>query len=165
VLDADAINVLGTGSGRLASRSKTIVLTPHPGEMARLAGVTTAAVQADRLSVATRVAAATHASVILKGHQTLVVTPEGRVGINPTGNPGMATGGSGDVLTGMVAAWVGQLADVSDACRLAVYLHGAAGDAAAAEVGEVAVTAGEIAGHIGAAFRTLVDDEGGEAFA
>ncbi len=155
VLDADALNVLSASRGPLAGRSRTVVLTPHPGEMARLSGVTTADVQADRIAVATRVAAETRASVILKGHQTLVVTPSGRVGVNPTGNPGMATGGSGDVLSGTVAAWLGQLADVEDACRLAVYLHGAAGDLAAERHGEVSMTAGDLADCLGEAIKNL----------
>jgi NAD(P)H-hydrate epimerase len=160
VIDADAISVLAGMVGPLSVRSKAVVMTPHPGELARFASVSTSEVQANRIGVATSVAARARASVILKGHQTLIVSPEGRVGINPTGNPGMATGGSGDVLTGMVAAWLGQVADVNDACRLAVYLHGAAGDLAAAAQGEAALIAGDIAVHIGAALRALASGGG-----
>jgi ADP-dependent NAD(P)H-hydrate dehydratase / NAD(P)H-hydrate epimerase len=161
VIDADAINVLAGLDGPLSALSKPVVMTPHPGELARFAGLSTAEVQASRIGVATSVAARAHATVILKGHQTLIVSPEGRVGINPTGNPGMATGGSGDVLTGMLGAWLGQVVDADDACRLAVYLHGAAGDLAAEAQGEVAMTAGDIAGHLGAALRALAAGDGG----
>jgi NAD(P)H-hydrate epimerase len=94
----------------------------------------------------------------LKGHRTLVATPEGTVYINPTGNPGMATGGSGDVLTGMVAGWLAQGLGVTAACLLAVYLHGAAGDLAAADLGEAAMTAGDIVARIGAATLALASD-------
>ena len=96
--------------------------------------------------------------MILKGHRTLVATPEGTVYINPTGNPGMATGGSGDVLTGMVAGWLAQGLGVTAACLLAVYLHGAAGDLAAADLGEAAMTAGDIVARIGAATLALASD-------
>ena len=93
--------------------------------------------------------------VILKGHRTVVATPEGRAFVNVTGNPGMATGGTGDVLTGMVAAWCAQLLDVEAACKVAVYLHGLAGDLAEADEGEVAMTATDVAHHIGDAVLDL----------
>ena len=83
---------------------------------------------------------------MLKGHRTLIATPDEKVFINPTGNPGMATGGTGDVLTGMIAAWLAQLLDAEAACKLAVYLHGMAGDLAEADEGEVAMTAADVAG-------------------
>jgi NAD(P)H-hydrate epimerase len=92
---------------------------------------------------------------VLKGHRTLIATPDERVFINPTGNPGMATGGTGDVLTGMIAAWLGQLLDAEAACRLAVYLHGMAGDLAEADDGEVAMIASDLAAHIGDAIMEL----------
>ena len=93
--------------------------------------------------------------VVLKGHRTLIATPDDKVFINPTGNPGMATGGTGDILTGMIAAWLGQLLDAEAACRLAVYLHGLAGDLAEADEGEVAMTAADVAGHLGDAMLEL----------
>jgi len=93
--------------------------------------------------------------VVLKGHRTLIATPDGTVFINPTGNPGMATGGTGDVLCGMIAAWVAQLLDAEAACKLSVYLHGMAGDLAEADDGEVAMTAGDVAAHIGDAILEL----------
>ncbi len=101
--------------------------------MARLVGSTVDEVQANRIEVATDFATTHRVYVVLKGHRTLIATPDGHVFINPTGNPGMATGGTGDVLTGMIAAWLAQLLDAEAACRLAVFLHGAAGDLAEAE--------------------------------
>ena len=97
-----------------------------------------------------------------KGHRTLIATPEGHVFINPTGNPGMATGGSGDVLTGMIAAWLAQLLDAEAACRLAVFLHGAAGDLAEGEEGQAAMTASDILAQLGPALTRLMGAEKGE---
>ena len=111
--------------------------------------------QSNRLEVARDFATSHHVYVVLKGHRTLVATPDGKVFINPTGNPGMATGGSGDVLTGMIAAWLAQLLDAEAACKLAVYLHGLAGDLAEADEGDVAMTAGDIAQHLGDAMLEL----------
>ena len=91
--------------------------------------------------------------VVLKGHRTLVVSPEGRTAINRTGNPGMATGGTGDVLTGVIAAWLAQLLDAEAATRVGVYLHGKAGDLAADAVGAPALVAGDILRYLGAAWR------------
>ena len=96
-----------------------------------------------------------HLYVVLKGHRTVIATPEGRVFINPTGNAGMATGGTGDVLTGMIAAWLGQLLDAEAACRLAVFLHGAAGDRAEASEGEVSMIASDVLAHVGDALGEL----------
>src|SRR5207344_1851477 len=93
--------------------------------------------------------------VVLKGHRTLIATPGGKTFINQTGNPGMATGGTGDVLTGMIAAWLAQLLDAEAACKLAVYLHGMAGDLAEADEGEVAMTSADVASHLGDATLDL----------
>ena len=123
--------------------------------------MTVADVQRSRIDVARDFATSRHAYVILKGYRTLVATPEGVVYINPTGNPGMATGGSGDVLTGMVAGWLAQGVGATAACLLAVYLHGAAGDLAAAALGEAAMTAGDIVAHLGAATLDLTSGEAG----
>jgi len=159
VLDADALTVAATSLGALrGTPERPVVITPHPGEMARLIGAAAADVQRHRLEVARDFATAHHVYVILKGHRTLIATPEGTVYINPTGNPGMATGGSGDVLTGMVAGWLAQGLGVTAACLLAVYLHGAAGDLAAADLGEAAMTAGDIVARIGAATLALASD-------
>jgi NAD(P)H-hydrate epimerase len=156
VLDADALNVFAGDAEGLVGRDGTdIIVTPHPREMARLAGLSTDAVQASRLEVARDFATSHRVHVILKGHRTLVVSPDGRTSINLTGNPGMATGGTGDVLLGMVAAWCGQGMDPDEAARLAVYLHGLAGDLAESEVGEVALIATDVVSHIGAAILDL----------
>src|SRR5207248_10688013 len=100
-------------------------------------------------------AVAHHVYVVLKGHRTLIATRDEKVFINSTGNPGMATGGTGDVLTGMIAAWLAQLLDAEAACKVAVYLHGMAGDLADADEGEVAMTSADLAGHIGDAILEL----------
>ena len=156
VIDADGLNAFADDPDRLAGREgRDVIITPHPGEMARLVGMSTDEVQASRLEIARNFAVAHHVYVVLKGHRTLIATPDEKVFINPTGNPGMATGGTGDVLTGMIAAWLAQLLDAEAACKLAVYLHGMAGDLAEADEGEVAMTAGDLAGHLGDAILEL----------
>ena len=156
VIDADGLNAFAGDPDRLSGREgRDVIITPHPGEMARLVGMSTDEVQASRVEIARNFAVAHHAYVVLKGHRTLIATPDERVFINPTGNPGMATGGTGDVLTGMVAAWLAQLLDAEAACRLAVYLHGMAGDLAEADRSEVSLTASDLAGHIGDAVLDL----------
>ena len=156
VVDADGLNAFVDDPDRLSGREgRDVIITPHPGEMARLVGMSTDEVQASRLEIARNFAVAHHVYVVLKGHRTLIATPEAKVFINPTGNAGMATGGTGDVLTGMIAAWLAQLLDAEAACQLAVYLHGMAGDLAEADEGEVAMTAGDLAGHLGDAVMEL----------
>jgi len=156
VIDADGLNAFGANPDRLAGREgRDVIITPHPGEMARLVGMSTDEVQASRLEIARNFAAAHRVYVVLKGHRTLIATPDERIFINPTGNPGMATGGTGDVLTGMIAAWLAQLLDAEAACKIAVYLHGMAGDLAEADEGEVALTSSDLASHIGAAILEL----------
>jgi NAD(P)H-hydrate epimerase len=125
--------------------------------MARLVGVSVADVQSNRIQVATDFATTHRLYLVLKGHRTLIATPEGRVYINPTGNPGMATGGTGDVLTGMIAAWLAQLLDAEAACRLAVFLHGAAGDLAEAKQGQVGMIATDLLDHLGGALKVLLE--------
>jgi len=160
VLDADAITVLAADPGRLVGREeRDVIITPHPGEMARLIGSSVEDVQANRIEVAADFAATRHVYVVLKGHRTIIATPDGRVYINPTGNPGMATGGTGDTLTGMIAAWLAQLLDAEAACRLAVFLHGAAGDLAEAEEGQVGMVASDVIAHLGEALRRLTSRE------
>ena len=156
VLDADALTVLADDPGRLiGSDDRDVILTSHPGEMARLVGCSPDEVQAHRIDIARDFSTTHHVYVVLKGHRTIIATPDGRVFINPTGNAGMATGGTGDVLTGMVAAWLAQLLDAEAACRLAVFLHGAAGDLAAAQVGQAAMTASDVLAHFGNALDQL----------
>lgn len=156
VVDADGLNAFNANPDRLAGREgRDVIITPHPGEMARLVGMSTDEVQASRLEIARNFAVAHRVYVVLKGHRTLIATPDDRIFINPTGNPGMATGGTGDVLTGMIAAWLAQLLDAEAACKIAVYLHGMAGDLAEADEGEVAMTSADLAGHIGDAILEL----------
>jgi ADP-dependent NAD(P)H-hydrate dehydratase / NAD(P)H-hydrate epimerase len=157
VLDADALNALA-GRTELLERCKTMpILTPHPGEMARLLGTTPQKVNADRVGSAARFAAAHRALVVLKGARTLVAHPDGRVAICPTGNPGMATAGTGDVLTGVMVGLLAQGLSGWEAARAAVYLHGLAGDLAASEVGPVGMTAGDLSRHLPAARRHAME--------
>ncbi|HKB07210.1 MAG TPA: NAD(P)H-hydrate dehydratase [Candidatus Polarisedimenticolia bacterium] len=155
VLDADGVNAFTSDEGSLSGRKRPLVLTPHPGEMGRLLGTSSRDVQSRRLSLARDFARRHHCFLVLKGHRSLVATPGGLVHINPTGNPGMATGGAGDVLTGLLAGLIAQGIDVSGATRLGVYLHGLAGDLAAAEVGEAPLIARDILQHFPAALQRL----------
>ncbi|OFW02206.1 MAG: hypothetical protein A3I61_15430 [Acidobacteria bacterium RIFCSPLOWO2_02_FULL_68_18] len=160
VLDADALTVLANDPAALAGREdRDLIITPHPGEMARLVGSSVEEVQGHRIEVAGNFAASHRAYVVLKGHRTIIATPEGHVFINPTGNAGLATGGTGDVLAGMIAAWLAQLLDAEAACRLAVFLHGAAGDLAEAGEGQVAMTASSVVARLGEALNRLTSAE------
>jgi ADP-dependent NAD(P)H-hydrate dehydratase / NAD(P)H-hydrate epimerase len=143
VADADALNcVAGSDfNGNAGLR----VITPHPGEMSRLAGTTIAEVQADRIACARALATSRKITVVLKGERTLIAFPDGRVWINPTGSPSMATGGTGDILTGMVAGLLGQFPDDPDrAIAAAVYLHSRAGELAAQHQSEQTVIATDL---------------------
>jgi ADP-dependent NAD(P)H-hydrate dehydratase / NAD(P)H-hydrate epimerase len=156
VLDADALNAFADEPERLTGgEGRHVIITPHPGEFARLTGVTASEVQANRVELARSFAATHRVYVVLKGHRTVIATPEEAVFINPTGNPGMASGGMGDVLTGMVAGWLGQLLDAEAACTLGVYLHGSAGDLAEAAEGESALVASDVLAHLGDAVLEL----------
>lgn len=157
VLDADGLNAFaGEHAARLTGRDgHDIIITPHPGEMGRLMGLSTEQVQKDRVAAARTFAEQHQLHVVLKGHRTLIAAPEGTVAINMTGNPGMATGGTGDVLTGVIAGWFGQLLDAEGAARLGVYLHGHAGDLAMADLGEVALTASDLLTYLGDAVLEL----------
>jgi NAD(P)H-hydrate epimerase len=159
VLDADALNAIAAensaGPPRHLGSTWPRVLTPHPGEAARLLSISTASVQEDRLDAVRRLASSTGAWVVLKGHRTLVAGPGGRVSINSTGNPGMATGGMGDVLTGMIGALLARGMEPPDAARLAVFAHGDAGDRAAAARGQEGLTASDLLEALPATFREL----------
>jgi hydroxyethylthiazole kinase-like uncharacterized protein yjeF len=156
VLDADALNAFAGEPERLMGRDEVaVVITPHPGEMARLLNTSIEAVQRDRVRHAREFAASHRVHVVLKGHRTVIATPDGRTFVNLTGNSGMATGGTGDLLTGMVAAWFAQLLDAEAACKLAVYVHGTAGDLAEADEGEVSLIAGDVAARLGDAILEL----------
>jgi len=144
VLDADALNALAGDTGILREMQAPVVITPHPGEMARLMGTDIREIQRDRLAVATSAAADWNVVVLLKGARTIVATPSGAVYINPSGNPGMATAGSGDVLTGVVAALIGQGLEASQAAAAGAYIHGLAGDIAARRHGMMSMVAGDI---------------------
>ena len=146
VIDADGLNAFAGSMEALRADKRIRVLTPHPGEMGRLAGRKTSEIVAHRLEVARKFAQDHGIQLVLKGFRTLTASPEGQVWVNPTGNPGMATGGSGDVLTGITAALLAQYPDRSptEVTAAAVYLHGLAGDMAARELGEASVIAGDI---------------------
>ena len=171
VIDADALNALagqtellkGASAGKDShAKPRTLVLTPHPGEMARLIGGSVKQVEADRVSLARRFATEHGVTLVLKGWRTLIAHPDGRVGVNTTGNPSMAKGGSGDILTGMVAAMLGQYPDrVAEAVEAAVFLHGLAGDFACLAQDEHTVLATDTVDHLWRAFRARVQDADG----
>ncbi len=153
VLDADGLNAFEGMAERLEGGRRPLVITPHPGEMARLTGLSIPEIQANRLEVARKFAHDHNLIVVLKGHRTLIASPDGTVWVNPTGNPGMASGGTGDVLTGMVAGLIAQHPDRAfDATVLAVYLHGLAGDLACEEVGEHSLVATDLVRFLPQAF-------------
>jgi NAD(P)H-hydrate epimerase len=143
-------------------KRRTIVLTPHPGEMARLVGSSVKEVGADRVGLARRFATDNGVTLVLKGWRTLVAHPDGRVAVNTTGNPAMAKGGSGDILTGIVAAMLAQYPErVAEAVEAAVFLHGLAGDFATLAQDEHTVLATDTVAHLWQAFRARVEDEDG----
>ena len=169
VIDADGLNAYAGRAEQLRSGAPRI-LTPHPGEAARLLGRSTAEVQEDRIGTALQLAELTGAVVVLKGHRTVIADSDGRVAINPTGNPGMATGGSGDVLAGLIAGWLAQdevahgptesrstraeIRGFSAAC-LGTFLHGLAGDRAAKNLGEISLAAGDLLGELPSAIESI----------
>jgi NAD(P)H-hydrate epimerase len=162
VIDADALNAYAGRADALNGEGRVMVLTPHPGEMARLAGMTIKEVEADRVGLARRFAMEHKLTLVLKGWRTLVARPDGRVAVNTSGNPAMAKGGSGDILTGMVAALLAQYGeDAARAVEAAVYLHGLAGDFAARAMDEHTVLATDTVTHLSDAFRYRVKDAGG----
>jgi NAD(P)H-hydrate epimerase len=144
VVDADAVTILAENQDVIADIKAPLVLTPHPGEMARLAGVDIAAVQADRVGVARAQAERFSAIVVLKGAHSIIAAPDGSLFINPTGNPGMASGGMGDVLTGVIGSFLAQGLDPLEAACVGTYLHGLAGDFAVMERGERSLVASDL---------------------
>ncbi len=144
VLDADGINAVVGHREVLGKIHAPLVVTPHPGEMARLVGCSTADVQEDRLGVSARLAQEQKVCVVLKGAGTVIAGPDGRLAVNPTGNPGMATAGTGDVLTGMITGLMAQGLSPWEAACAGVYLHGLAGDLAASDQGETGLIAGDV---------------------
>jgi NAD(P)H-hydrate epimerase len=152
VLDADGLNALSGQTQQIASRQAPLIITPHPGEFARLLGTTVAEVQANRSALARQFAWEHRVIVVLKGHGT-VVTDGLRLYINKTGNPGMATGGTGDVLTGLIAALLGQGMEPFTAAQLGVHLHGLAGDLARERLGEPSLIATDLLKYLPGAFQ------------
>ena len=153
VLDADALNILGAHPEWLPELPQESILTPHPKELENLTGFCTDSY--DRMVKSRELAVKLQLYIIIKGHHTMICTPGGHVHINPTGNAGMATAGSGDVLTGVLAGLLACNYSPEEACLLGVYLHGLAGDIARDELGEESMTAGDIAEHLPAAFKKL----------
>ena len=161
VVDADGLNAFEGRTGELNGKGRTLVITPHPGEMARLAGCSIADVQKDRLGTARKFAREHELIVVLKGHRTLVVQPDGEAWVNTTGNPGMATGGTGDILTGMVAGMMAQHSTSSfPAVLAAVHLHGLAGDVMREKVGEHSLVATDLLQGLPEAFRRTQEAAG-----
>jgi hydroxyethylthiazole kinase-like uncharacterized protein yjeF len=155
VCDADGLNALAKASHHAWRPGQQTVLTPHPGEMARLLDRTTAEVQADRLQAARTLAVESGAVVVLKGQRTVVARPDGFAAVNPTGNPGLAKGGTGDVLAGVVGALLARGCDAWTAAVAAVFVHGRAGDLAAARTGQESLLAGDVVDALGEAIRSL----------
>jgi len=154
VVDADGLNAFDGRADLLNGAGRVLVLTPHPGEMARLLGMTVKEVEADRIKLARKFATEHKLTLVLKGWRTLVAHPDGRIAVNTTGNPAMAKGGSGDILTGIVAAMLAQYPeDVGSAVEAAVYLHGLAADVAARAMDEHTVLATDAGTHLSDAFR------------
>jgi hydroxyethylthiazole kinase-like uncharacterized protein yjeF len=144
ILDADGLTALSTQPKTLPAANRSLILTPHPGEMARLINSTVKEVQEDRIGVSRKFSQSNHVHLVLKGFRTLIATPKGEVFINPTGNPGMASGGTGDVLTGMIGGLICQGFDILTSLQISVYLHGLVGDKVAQEVGEKSLVATDI---------------------
>jgi NAD(P)H-hydrate epimerase len=155
VIDADGITAIAGHPDVFKNKKAPMVLTPHPGEMARLTGKDVAGIQNSRKDVALEAANLYNTVLVLKGHRTIVVSPNGDLYENQTGNAGMATGGTGDVLTGMIAAFTAQGADLFTASVLGVYFHGMAGDAAAREKGPLSLLATDLLNKLPDVLKTL----------
>jgi len=170
VIDADGLNAFAGVSNGLDGSKLTLVLTPHPGEMSRLTGKSVADIQRDRIGVAREFASTHKCILVLKGHRTLIAFPDGLVWVNVTGNPGMGTGGSGDVLTGITAGMMAQAHSMTEgdhwgrAVLAAVYLHGLAGDVAREKIGEASMIASDITGNLPEAFKKAKQHVGLKGF-
>jgi NAD(P)H-hydrate epimerase len=157
VIDADGLNALSEDPDILLNKKSAIViLTPHPGEMGRLAGIPTKAVEQDRIGVARAFAVKYGLYLILKGARTVITAPDGSVAINGSGNPGMASGGMGDVLTGVLAAFIAQGYDPFSACKMGVFIHGHAADLTASEKGEIGISALDVQERLPYAIKDLM---------
>ncbi len=154
VLDADALNCIADNPEILKKRKSDIIITPHPGEMGRLCGITAKEVNAGRVDVALSFAKKYGVITVLKGSGTVIASPNGQALLNTTGNSGMATGGSGDVLAGMTAGLLAQGKSAFDCAAAAVYLHGLAGDFAAEKLGKISMLPSDIIDCIAQAFKS-----------
>jgi NAD(P)H-hydrate epimerase len=157
VIDADGLNALVNALDVLKKAKAPVIMTPHPGEMGRLLGISSGDVQKDRIGIAGDFAKKHKVTLVLKGADTVIAAPDGRVFINSRGNPGMATGGTGDVLTGMIGSLLAQGYIATQAACLGVYLHGLAGDLAAKEKGEMGMIAGDLIEKIPDAIQETID--------
>ncbi len=153
VIDADGLNAFAAHAALLGKHRAATVITPHPGEMARLTGLAVEEIQKSRETVARQFSRNCRVVVVLKGEHTVVSNIDGECYTNDTGNPGMATGGAGDVLTGVIAALIGQGLSIFDSARLGVYLHGLAGDMVASKQGEIGLIASDLIDTIPLAIR------------
>lgn len=156
VIDADALNIISKRVSLLAEIRAGAVITPHPGEMSRLTGKSIEYIMANRIETAREFAVKWKVTVVLKGADTVTALPNGDTYINSTGNPGMATAGAGDVLTGVIASLIGQGIPMEKAAVTGVYLHGLAGDIASAEFGEYGMIASDIAAKLPAAIKSIL---------
>lgn len=157
IVDADGLNALAQAREKIPAR-RTLALTPHPGEAGRLLGSSAKKVESDRLRTVRKLAASAKTHVLLKGHRTLISDPRGNVQVNLTGNAGMATGGTGDVLTGILGSLLAQGVDIEEALPLGAHLHGLAGDLAAAVVGKTSLIATDLIEKLPEALRSLGAD-------
>jgi len=155
VIDADAITLVADNPKILKEAKAPIVLTPHPGEMSRLAGIPTEQVQADRIGVSLDFSSRYNVFLVLKGARSIISTPSGEIFINTTGNAGMASGGMGDVLTGIIGGFLAQRLNPADACKLGVFAHGLSGDLIAQENGEAGMIASDVANALPNAIREI----------
>ena len=155
LIDADAITLVADNPEILLETKAPVVLTPHPGEMSRLARISTEDVQADRIGVSLEFSSKYNAYLVLKGARSIISTPAGEIFINTTANAGMASGGMGDVLTGIIGGLLAQRLNPADACKLGVFIHGLSGDIIKEEVGEIGMIASDVANTLPKAFTKL----------
>jgi len=155
VIDADGINALADKPEIVKKAKCPLILTPHPGEMSRIAKIGIEDIQRNREEIALSYAQKLNVVLVLKGYKTVIATPEGKVYVNMTGNPGMASAGTGDVLTGMIASFLGQGLEPFKAAKLGVYLHGAAGDLVAKEKSQASLIAEDLIEKLPTVFKLL----------
>ena len=158
LIDADGVNAFIGAVDLLHGEGREIAITPHPGEMARLLNISASEVVKERLKIAKRFAEEHKIWVVLKGYRTIIASPAGEIYINPTGNPGMASGGTGDVLSGIVGGLLAQGLPMREALILGVFLHGLAGDIAEEEIGEYPLAAGDLISYLPEAIRLVTGE-------